>query len=411
MAYTFTKSKELFKRATKVIPQGVYGHFNSATTIPGSYPYFVAKAKGSHFWDVDGNDYIDYVCAYGPMILGYAHDRVDEAFAKQAKLGTSTMPPSRLLVDLAEKMVEVNDCADWAMFAKNGADTTSWAIVLARGYKRRDKVILANGGYHGTQPWAGTNHSGITPTDRGEILMVPMGDLAAFQRVVDEHKGQIAGAMFTPYHHPVFEEQKIFDASFWQGMRRICDENDIVLIIDDVRAGWRLDIKGSGHYFGFKPDLACYCKAIANGYPISAIVGNEKLRITASKVFQTGSYWNNSPEMAAALACIDEMQKIDAAGICNARGAQLRKGLEDAAKAHGLQFKMSGPNVMPFMHFTNEHNYKRAQLFCKECSLRGVYFLWHHNMFLSAAHTEEDINKTIDIADQAFKIVKEQFGG
>jgi len=411
MAYTFTRSKELFQRAVKVIPQGIYGHFNPATTIPGSYPYFITKAKGSHFWDVDGNEYIDYVCAYGPMILGYAHDRVDEAFAKQARLGTATTPPTPLLIELAEKMVEVNDCADWAMFAKNGADTTSWAIVLARGYKRRNKIILANGGYHGTQPWSGSNHTGITPTDRGDIVMVPFGDLSAFQLAVDTYKGQIAGAMFTPYHHPVFEEQKLFDASFWQALRRICDENDIVLIIDDVRAGWRLDIKGSAHYFGFRPDLACYCKAIANGYPISAIVGTNKMRMVATKAFQTGSYWNNSPEMAAALACIDEMQKIDAAGICNARGAQLRNGLEDLAKAHGLQFKMSGPNAIPFMHFTNEHNYKRAQLFCKECSLRGVYFLWHHNMFLSAAHTEEDINKTLDVADQAFKIVKEQFGG
>ena len=411
MAYTFTKSKELFKRATKVIPQGIYGHFSPATTIPGSYPYFITKAKGSHFWDVDGNEYIDYVCAYGPMFLGYAHDRVDEAFAKQAKNGTATTPPTTLLIELAEKMVEVNDCADWAMFAKNGADTTSWAMVLAKGYKRRNKIVLANGGYHGSQPWSGNNHIGITPSDRNDILMVPWGDLAAFQRVVDEYKGQIAGAMFTPYHHPAFLEQKLPEPGFWQAMRRICDENDIVLIIDDVRTGWRLDIKGSGHYFGFRPDLACYCKAIANGYPISALVGTEKMRMVASKAFQTGSYWNNSPEMAAAIACIDEMQKIDAAKICHERGAQLRKGLEELAKVYSLQFKVEGPDPLPFIRFANETNFKRSQLFCKECSLRGVYFFWYHNMFLSAAHTEEDIKKTLDVADQAFKVVKEQFGG
>jgi glutamate-1-semialdehyde 2,1-aminomutase len=360
---------------------------------------------------VDGNEYIDYACAYGPMILGYAHDRVDEAFAAQARKGTATMPPSSLLIDLAEKMVEVNDCADWAVFAKNGADTTSWALVLARGYRRRNKIVLANGGYHGTQPWAGSNHTGISPADRADIILVPWGNLDAFRQVVDKNKKQIAGAMFTPYHHPVFGEQVLPADGYWQGMRRICDENDIVLIIDDVRAGWRLDIKGSAHYFGFKPDLACYCKAIANGYPISALVGTDKMRMVASKAFQTGSYWNNSPEMAAALACMDEMQKIDAAGICDARGLQLRRGLEECAAARGLQFKISGPNAIPFLHFTNEKNFRRAQLFCKECSLNGVFFFWHHNMFLSAAHTEDDIRKTIDVADRAFKTVKEHFGG
>jgi glutamate-1-semialdehyde 2,1-aminomutase len=409
MSYKFDKSMELFRRATKVIPQGIYGHFNPATTIPGSYPYFISKAKGPRFWDVDGNEYIDYVCAYGPMILGYAHDKVDEAFAKQAKEGTSTTPPTTLLIELAEKIVETIDFADWAMFAKNGADTTSWATVIARGYKKRDKIILCKGHYHGTQPWAGTNHTGISSTDRSQILMVNWGDVADFQRLVNENKDQVAGAMFTPYHHPVFEEQLLPEPGYWQAIRKICDENDIVLIVDDVRAGWRLDIKGSAHHFGFKPDLACYCKAIANGYPISAIVGSEKMKLTASKTFQTGSYWNNSPEMAAAIACIDEMNAIDAAGICRERGLQLKNGMEQLASGHGLSFKMSGPPSIPFMHFTNEHNFKRAQLFCKECSLNGVYFLWHHNMFLSAAHTEEDINKTLDVANKAFKAVKDQF--
>ncbi|HPC86324.1 MAG TPA: aminotransferase class III-fold pyridoxal phosphate-dependent enzyme [Smithellaceae bacterium] len=410
MTYSFTQSKALFQRAAKVIPQGIYGHFNPATTVPGFYPYFISRAKGCRFWDVDGNEYIDYACAYGPMILGYAHERVDEAFARQAGNGTATMPPSTLLIDLAEKMVEVNDCADWAVFAKNGADTISWAVALARGYRKRDKIVLAHGAYHGTQPWAGTNHIGVLPADRADILMVPWGDANAFRRVVEENKNRIAGALFTPYHHPVFEPQVLPEPGFWQDMRRICEENDIVLIIDDVRAGWRLDIKGSAHYFGFRPDLACYCKAIANGYPISALVGTDRMRMVAAKAFQTGSYWNNAPEMAAALACIDEMQKIDAAAICDARGALLRRGLEERAAAHGLSFRMSGPNAIPFLHFTNESNFKRAQLFCRECSVRGVYFFWHHNLFLSAAHTEADIRQTLDVADQAFRIVKEQFG-
>lgn len=400
----------MFKRAAKVIPSGIYGHFTPALMMPGHTPYFISKAKGPRFWDVDGNEYIDYMCAYGPMILGYANRKVDEAFAKQAKLGTATMPPTALMVELAEKMVEINDCADWALFAKNGGDTTSWAIYIARGYRKRNKIVLATGGYHGTQPWSGSNHTGVTPNDTADIILVPWGDLAAFQKAVENNPDQIAGVMMTPYNHPTFAPSVLPPDGYWAGMRRVCDDNDIVLIIDDVRAGWRLDIKGSAHSFGFRPDLACYCKAIANGYPISAIVGAEKLKLTASKVFHTGSYWGNSPEMAAALACIEEMQNIDAAGICHERGKQLREGLLELATAHGLQFDVSGPLPIPFIRFTNETNFKRSQLFVKECILNGVYFAWHHNMFLSAAHTKKDIEQTLDVADKAFKVVKKQFG-
>jgi glutamate-1-semialdehyde 2,1-aminomutase len=411
MSYTFNKSKEMFKRATKVVPKGIYGHHNPSSALPGSYPYFISHAKGSRFWDIDGNEYIDYLCAYGPMILGYAHDKVDEAFAKQAQKGTCTTTSSTLLVELAEKVVDTIDCADWAMFSKNGCDATSWAMVIARAYAKRNKMVLAEGGYHGSQPWAGTNHAGITPNDRKDILMAPWGDITPFEQLVAENKGEIAGVMFTPYHHPMFAHQKMPEPGYWAAMRKICDENDIVLIIDDVRAGFRLDIKGSAHYFGVKPDLACFSKAIANGYALSAVVGSEKLKIAASKVFQTGTYWFNSPDMAAALACLDEMGKIDAAKICHERGIQLRDGLMGLAKSHGLQFAISGPPAIPFFKFENEENYMRSQLFCKECSLRGVYFLSFHNMFVSAAHTEEDIKKTLDIADAAFKVVKHQFGG
>ncbi|MGC9325650.1 MAG: aminotransferase class III-fold pyridoxal phosphate-dependent enzyme [Desulfomonilia bacterium] len=312
MTYSFKGSKELFTRAARVIPQGIYGHLTPVFTVPGSYPYYVSRAKGSRFWDVDGNEFIDYMCAYGPMILGYGYKKVDEAFLRQARKGACTTIASPLSVELAEKIVEVNDCADWVIFGKNGADATSIALVLARGYTGREKIVLAHQGYHGSQPWAGTNSVGITPADTRNILMVPWGDLDAFSKIVGTHKDRIAGAMFTPYHHPVFDDQKLPDPDFWPAMRRICDREGIVLIIDDVRAGWRLDLKGSGHFFGIRPDLACYSKAMANGYALSAIVGTETMRIVASKLYAAGSFWFNSPEMAAALVCIDELIAIDA---------------------------------------------------------------------------------------------------
>jgi glutamate-1-semialdehyde 2,1-aminomutase len=409
--YTFDKSLELFARAARVMPQGIYGHFTPVILVPGSYPYFVARAKGSRFWDVDGNEFIDYICAYGPMILGYANDKVDDAYRKQAGLGSCCSIATNLSVELAERVTRTVDGADWVMFAKNGADATSMAIMMARGHTKRDKIVLAEEGYHGTQPWAGTNTVGITPADRADILMVPWGDLNAFRQTIADHKDQIAGAMFTPYHHPVFADQKLPDPAFWPEMRRICDEHGIVLIVDDVRAGWRLDLRGSAHYFGFRPDLACYSKGMANGYALSMLVGVEKLRITASKAYMTGSFWMNAPEMAAAMVCLDEMEAIQVAEVVKDLGELLLNGLRERSEAHGLKLSITGPPAIPFVKFANETNFHRSQLFCGECAKRGVFFHPHHNWFLSAAHTRQDIEQTLDVADASFRIVKERFGG
>ena len=411
MPYAFDTSLDLFRRAARVMPQGIYGHFTPVILVPGSYPYFVAKAKGCRFWDVDGNEFIDYMCAYGPMLLGYANDKVDDAFRKQAALGSCCSIATNLSVELAERVNRTVDGADWVMFAKNGADATSMAIMMARGHTKRPKIVLAEEGYHGTQPWAGTNSVGITASDRADILMVPWGDLDAFRALTARYEGQIAGVMFTPYHHPVFGDQRLPEPSYWPEMRRICDEHGIVLIIDDVRAGWRLDIKGSSHYFGIRPDLACFSKGMANGYAISMLVGLDKLRITASKAYMTGSFWMNAPEMAAALVCLDEMEALDAVKVVRELGEQLTKGLGELAASHGLKISITGPPAIPFMRFANETNFMRSQIFCGECARRGIFFHPHHNWFLSTAHTERDIAQTLDVADTCFKIVKEKFGG
>ncbi|HPC46602.1 MAG TPA: aminotransferase class III-fold pyridoxal phosphate-dependent enzyme [Deltaproteobacteria bacterium] len=411
MAYTFDRSRELFERAARVIPQGIPGHLTPVFTVPGSYPYFASRAKGSRFWDVDGNEYVDYMCGYGPMILGHAHEAVDEAYHAQAREGSCTSIASHLSVELAELMVETIDGADWVMFAKNGADATSMAIMLARGFTRRPLIVLAEGGYHGTQSWAGTNTVGITQHDRADILTVPWGDAGALGDMARRHGGKIAGVMFTPYHHPVFEDQRLPEPGFWPEVRRICDEHGIVLVIDDIRAGWRLDLEGSPHFFGFKADLACYSKAMANGYPISAVVGTERLRVTASKAYFAGSFWCNAPEMAAAAACIREMKAAGVPNTVRSLGERLTKGLASLAQARGLCVSITGPPAIPFMRFANERNFLRSQLFCGECARRGVFFHPHHNWFLSAAHTEEDIDRTLDIADTCFAIVKDRFGG
>ena len=200
-------------------------------------------------------------------------------------------------------------------------------------------------------------------------------------------------------------------AGFLQGVRRLCDEQGIVFILDDVRAGFRLDLRGSGTFFGVEPDLSCYCKAIANGYALSACLGREALRGAAERVFFTGSYFTSGVPMAAALACLKELETSGGIEHMNRIGQLLRDGLDRQARAHRLEIRQSGPPSIPFLTFAaDEGKFTRSRFFCAECCRRGVYFHPHHNWFLSAAHTEEDVRFTLEATDEAFAAARRKFG-
>ena len=409
--YEFTKSIELFDRATRSIPAGIYGHESPAITVPGSFPYYAVRAEGCRYWDLDGNEFIDYMCAYGPMVLGYGHPKVEAAVREQLAQGNCLNHPAPIMVDLAERMVDLIPMADWSVFAKNGSDVTTWAIQVAREYTGRPKIVRIQGAYHGIHAWCTPGHGGLIEEDRTQIHAIPWNDVEAFRALAAEHKGKIAGFIATPYHHPAFGDSVLPADGYWKGMEAICREEGIVLIVDDVRAGFRLDLRGSHEYFGFEPDLVTFCKAIGNGYPISACVGRDDLKNAASKVFLTGSYWNSAAPMAAALATIGELESSGGIETMHAMGTMLMKGLTERAKAHGLQVTCTGPPSIPFMRFANESNFVRQQVFCAEATRRGAFLHPHHNWFLSAAHTEADIEETLAIADEAFAVVKDRFGG
>ncbi len=410
--YSYKKSGALFKRAAKVIPCGIYGHFAPAPLVPATdYPYYAARVKGSKFWDVDGNEFIDYMCAYGPMVLGYNHQKVDAAAQKQMKLGNCMSAPSSVMVELAEYLVNMVEGADWAFFAKNGGDMTSYALMVARAATGREKIILVSGGYHGVAPWAqGMGHPGIIQDDKGNVLYVKWNDIKGFEKLVAEHKNQIAGFMATPYHHPTFDDSEMPADGYWQKIEQICKKEGIVLMVDDVRCGFRLDLKGSHKYFGFKPDLICFCKAIANGYPISVLMGGEHMKNYTAKVFYTGSYWFSAVPMAAALATLKELKRINAPVVMNKQGKKLLDGLVDLAAGYNYNLKVTGAPAMPYLRITNDESLMLHQEWCGECTKRGAYFTSHHNWFVSTAHTDQDIKRTWDIADDAFKAVKKRFG-
>ena len=186
-------------------------------------------------------------------------------------------------------------------------------------------------------------------------------------------------------------------------------KEEILLILDDIRAGFRLALEGSHTYFGFEPDIACYCKALGNGYNISAALGREYLRVSATKVFLTGSYWNDAVSMAASLICLREMQSAKLPSHLEKLGRKLIKGIGNEALGHGFKMRFSGPPAMPFMRFADEKNFFQLQRFCALAATEGVFLHPHHNWFLSAAHTAIDIDHAIEAASRAFALLaKEQ---
>src|SRR3990170_3883758 len=409
--YVFTRSDALLARAQKVVPHGIYGHQSPKLLTLGSYPTFLARAEGCRFWDVDGNEYIDFMCAYGPMVVGYRHPRVEAAARAQAEKADCLNLPGDVWVDLAELLVDITPFADWAVFAKNGSDATTWSLAVARAHTGRPKIVMAAGTYHGVGAWCTPGLAGIPPSARADILTFAYNNVDDLKRVVDEHRGEIAGVIVTPFRHEAFHDSETPVPGFLEGVRALCDQEEIVLIFDDVRAGFRLHLGGSGEYFGVRPDITCYCKAIGNGYPLAAGLGRDYLRGAAEQVFFTGSYWTAYVAMAAGIATIETLRDEGGIERMDAMGKRLREGLDQQARSLGLAIHQSGPPAIPFMTFVGDATFEKNRLFCGECARRGVFFHPHHNWFLSAAHTEADIDETLGVTEVAFKAVKERYAG
>lgn len=406
----YTKSREYFKRAAEVIPSGIYGHQGPAEGcyVPvEAFPFFSERAQGSYIWDVDGNRFIDYMCAYGPNILGYNDPDVDEAAAKQREKGDCITFPSTKMIEFAELLVDTVASADWAFFAKNGNDVTTMAVMAARAYTKRKKIIFFKGYYHGVSPWTQKiDYSGIIEEDVCNNIYLDWNDFNAVEEAFEKYKGQIAAVISQPYMHGNFKDNEMPERDFWQKIRKICTDNGTVLVVDDVRAGFRMDIAGSDHYFGFEADLICFCKALANGYNVSALCGKEFLKSTVSGMSYTGSYWLSAVPFAAGIACINKLKKIDAPKILIDKGIKLKDGLMASAKKYGFDLRVTGLESLFYLRIADDPTLMLHQEWIAECVKRGVFFTNHHNHFINAALTDADIKETIEIAEEAFSVVR-----
>ncbi len=405
----YEKSRAMFERAAKVIPSGLYGHQGPAEGcyIPvDAFPLFSQRAEGTYFWDLDGNRFVDYMCAYGPNIVGYNDPAVEEAAARQAAIENCVTAPSPLIVDFAELLVDTVASADWAFFAKNGGDVTTLAIMAARAHTHRKKIVFFKGYYHGVAPWTQkVDYPGVIEEDVINNLYVPFNNTSALEEVFEKHKGEIAAVISQPYMHGNFVDNQLPEDGYWTAVRKLCDENGTVLVIDDVRTGFRLDMRGSDHYFGFKADLICFCKALANGHNVSALCGQAFLKNTVSSITYTGSYWMSAVPFAAGIACIERMKALGGPEVLLGKGATLTSGLVKTAARHGYHLNATGAPSLFYLRLADDDSLMLHQRFIAEMVKRGIFLTNHHNHFINYALSEEDIALTLDVADEAFRVL------
>ena len=391
-------------RAQRVIPGGLWGHMNAAN-LPEGYPQYFARADGCRLTDVDGRSFVDLMCAWGPIILGHRNATVEAAAREQAIRGDCMNGPGPILVDLAELMVDMIPHADWCLFGKNGTDATTSSVTIARAATGRRKVLVANGAYHGALPWCSPSTTGVIQEDRAHLLHYTYNDIDSVDAAAQRAGGDLAAILVSAFRHDFGFRQELPTLEFARHLRSVCDAADAALIIDDVRAGFRLDLAGSWETVGIRPDLSAWSKAIANGHALSAVTGRDWLRQAATDVFTTGSFWCSAVSMAAAVATLKELRRIDGPVHMRLMGERLRHGLAERAKHHGLAITQTGPVQLPTLLFDNDTEWKKGFAFCAEALRHGAYLHPKHNMFLSCAHTAADIETVLEAADAGFRFV------
>ena len=400
----------LRRRASAVIPGGMYGH-QSAALLPPDYPQFMRGGKGALIWDADGNEYVDLMCSYGPVLLGHQHPQVEAAARAQGALGDCQNGPGPVMVELAELLVATVRHADWAIFAKNGTDATTACCTIARAQTGRGTILVARGAYHGAAPWCTPGRAGVTPQDRANLGYYTYNDLESVRTAAAAAGDDLAGVLVSPFRHDAGFDQELADPAFASGLRELCDTTGAALILDDVRCGFRLHLGSSWEPLNVAPDLSAWSKAIANGRSLAAVLGADAFREGARRIFVTGSFWFSAVPMAAAVATIRALAEQDAIGVMERAGAAIRDGITGQAAARGLAVSYTGPVQMPYLTFARDEGYRLAGVFAAEALRSGVYLHPRHNWFVSAALTDDDIGRVLAGTDRAFAAVAACRGG
>jgi glutamate-1-semialdehyde aminotransferase len=406
---TLEKSFAMFEEAQRLVPGGVAGIRRPYNFVPGEYPIFFDKAKGSHVIDVDGNEYIDYLCAYGPIIIGYGEDEIDDAVYQQIKekgfCFSLTQPIQNKLI---QKLTEVVPCCEMAAIVKTGSDATTIAIRVARGYTGKTKI--ARCGYHGWHDWCVEVKGGIPQKFYEDVIEFHYNDLDQLESIVKNNAADLAAIIVTPVGHPLAHEVEMPKPGYLEGVRKLADEYGIVLIFDEIRSGFRCSIGGAQKYFGVTPDLATIGKAMANGYSISALVGKRQfMSVLADKVFLSSTFFPNSDAQIAAIKTIEILERDHVLDAIHEKGMYFSKAVETVVSESGLPVNFSGAPWMPYITFPKDETglYKKLRNeFYTGLIRRKVFLQPYHHGYICYRHSKEDLDYTVGAIKESLDDLK-----
>jgi glutamate-1-semialdehyde 2,1-aminomutase/spore coat polysaccharide biosynthesis protein SpsF len=400
------RSQELKQRIDAVVPGGSQTLSKGATQyVQGVAPAFLVRGRGSHVWDADDNEYIDYPMALGPIILGHGYPAVEEAVKRQLSDGTTFSLPHPLEIAVAEQLVAMVPCAEMVRFGKNGSDATTGAVRLARAYTGRD--LIACCGYHGWQDWyigSTTFNRGVPKAVQQLTLTFEYNQIDSLQARFAEHPGQIAAVILEPVG--LVEPQ----GDFLQEIRRLCRSEGALLIFDEVITGFRLGRGGAQEHFGVVPDLACFGKAMANGYPLSAVAGPREIMKTFEETFFSFTFGGEALSLAAALATLKEIAEREVIAHIWEQGLKLLDGVQVLARQFGIERHVRCQGLPPrtvvsFYDDSGRDSLLIKSLFQQECLKRGVLFSGGQNLCFS--HSNADIEHTLRVYRTAMEIVRD----
>lgn len=429
MSLNYDKSKAAYEAANKVIPGGVNSPVRAFRAV-GDYPIFIESGQGAHVTDIDGNELIDFICSWGPLIFGHNDPVVQEAVMSAVQKGTTFGMPTEIETLMAEKIVELIPSIEKVRMVSSGTEATMSALRLARGYTGRDKIVKCGGCYHGhadhllIQAGSGALTFGV-PSSPGvpeniahETLTATYNDIDSFKALFAEYQNEIAAVIIEPI--PGNMGLILPEEGFLEALRELTKENGSLLIFDEVISGFRASLGGAQKRFDIMPDLTCLGKIIGGGLPVGAFGGRADIMdhlAPVGDVYQAGTLSGNPLAMKAGYTTLCELQKRNPYADLDARAKRLKEGLAAAADAHGVRATINQVGSLLTVFFTDRpvHTYADAQtssvdqyrIFFQALLAEGIHLppsqfeCW----FISTAHTDADIEKTIQAAEKAFAAV------
>ncbi len=407
-----TNSLKLYEEATTLVPGGVLGARKPADFIDGEYPIFLESGQGCRLTDVDGNEFIDFLCGYGPIILGYREAEVDEAVYRQVKekgfCFTLTQKYQNLL---AAKLTELVPSAEMSIFLKTGSDATTASIRIARAHTGRLKVMRC--GYHGWHEWCVEMKGGIPEKFYEDVYEFRYNDLEQLEELMAAHGDQTAAIIMTPFGHPNHQKMQEPAPGFLEGVRQLADRYGAVLVYDEIRTGFRLSMGGAQKLYGVTPDLTVLGKAMANGYPISVVTGREEvMKAAADKLFISSTFFPNSDAFVAALKTIEILERDDVLSGIWEKGRGLMAEIQALLGQHDVGAELTGVAPMFYITFkkdaTGAYKDKRRD-FYTQLIRKGFFFAPYHHAYISHRHGGEDLRLTVQAIDECLAFLKEKY--